>query len=73
MERSYFGPWTLRDSACGAADNVGDPVGWTLGWAFSWRRGPGSLGQWKEAENASIDFYSFPRSDYHRTRRAELR
>jgi phospholipid-binding lipoprotein MlaA len=52
---------------------VGDPVGWTLGWAFSWRRGPGSLGQWKEAENASIDFYSFPRSDYYQTRRAELR
>ena len=31
------------------------------------------LGQWKEAENASIDFYSFLRSDYYQTRRAQLR
>jgi phospholipid-binding lipoprotein MlaA len=31
------------------------------------------LGQWKEAENASIDFYTFLRSDYYQTRRADLR
>ena len=31
------------------------------------------LGQWKEAENASIDFYSFLRSSYYQTRRADLR
>ena len=31
------------------------------------------LGQWKEAENASIDFYSFLRSDYYQTRRGQLR
>ena len=31
------------------------------------------LGQWKEAENASIDFYTFLRSDYYQTRRGQLR
>ena len=31
------------------------------------------LGQWKQAENASIDFYSFLRSDFYQTRRADLR
>jgi phospholipid-binding lipoprotein MlaA len=76
VERSYFGPWTLRDSACGAADNVatrsaGRWAGHSVGGASpeAWVH----LGQWKEAENASIDFYSFPRSDYYQTRRAELR
>jgi phospholipid-binding lipoprotein MlaA len=31
------------------------------------------LGQLKQAEDASIDFYSFIRSGYYQTRRAELR
>jgi len=31
------------------------------------------LGQLKQAEDASIDFYSFIRSAYYQTRRAELR
>ncbi|HKR85879.1 MAG TPA: hypothetical protein VJS37_17100, partial [Terriglobales bacterium] len=31
------------------------------------------LGQLKTAEDASIDFYSFVRSGYYQTRRAELR
>ena len=31
------------------------------------------LGQLKQAEDASIDFYSFVRSSYYQTRRAELR
>jgi phospholipid-binding lipoprotein MlaA len=31
------------------------------------------LSEWKEAEDASIDFYSFLRSAYYQTRRADLR
>jgi ABC-type transporter lipoprotein component MlaA len=31
------------------------------------------LGQLKQAEDASIDFYSFIRSSYYQMRRAELR
>ena len=31
------------------------------------------LGQLKEAEESSIDFYSFLRSDYYQIRRADLR
>ena len=31
------------------------------------------LGQWKQAEDASVDFYSFIRSSYYQMRRAELR
>jgi ABC-type transporter lipoprotein component MlaA len=31
------------------------------------------LGQLKQAEDASIDFYSFVRSSYYQMRRAELR
>jgi phospholipid-binding lipoprotein MlaA len=31
------------------------------------------LGQWKQAENSSVDFYSFLRSSYYQTRRAQLR
>jgi len=81
VERPYYGPATLRDSFGGAVDTVADPVGWTLAWAWGWPAVAGGaalqaevhLGQWKEAENASIDFYSFLRSDYYQTRRAELR
>ena len=59
-----------------------DPLGWVVGyWLIGWPWSVGSaavsatahLGQWKEAENASIDFYSFLRSDYYQTRRAQLR
>jgi phospholipid-binding lipoprotein MlaA len=81
VERPYFGPSTWRDSFGQYVDLVGDPVGWTLGWAFGWPAIAGDagldavvhLGQWKEAENASIDFYSFLRSDWYQARRAELR
>ena len=31
------------------------------------------LGQWKQAESSSVDFYSFLRSSYYQTRRAQLR
>ncbi len=82
VERPYYGPSTLRDSFGGAVDTVGDPVGWVMGGiiiGWPWSVGAAGvsatahLGQWKEAENASIDFYSFLRSDYYQTRRAELR
>ena len=82
FEQPYYGPATLRDAFGGAVDTVGDPLGWVVGyWLIGWPWAAGSagvsatahLGQWKEAENASIDFYSFLRSDYYQTRRAELR
>ncbi len=81
VEVPYFGPSTQRDSFGGLVDMGLDPVGWsvgtTLGWG--WSVGVGGLGavvhlgQWKEAENASIDFYSFLRSSYYQSRRADLR
>jgi phospholipid-binding lipoprotein MlaA len=82
VERPYYGPSTQRDSFGGAVDTVLDPVGWVMGgiWiGWPWSLGSAGLsatahlGQWKEAENASIDFYSFLRSDYYQTRRADLR
>jgi phospholipid-binding lipoprotein MlaA len=81
VERPYFGPATTRDSFGGAVDTVLDPVGWTLGGVFGWGWTAGAaglsasvhLGEWKEAENASIDFYSFLRSSYYQSRRADLR
>src|SRR5271155_1781999 len=82
VERPYFGPSTQRDSIGGAVDTVGDPLGWVVGGALvGWPWSVGSaglsavahLGQWKEAENASIDFYTFLRSDFYQTRRADLR
>ncbi len=82
VERPYYGPSTLRDSFGGAVDTVGDPVGWVMGGiiiGWPWSVGAAGvsatahLGQWKEAENASIDFYSFLRSDWYQTRRGQLR
>jgi phospholipid-binding lipoprotein MlaA len=82
VERPYYGPSTLRDSFGGAVDTAGDPLGWVVGGlivGWPWSIGSGGvsavahLGQWKEAENASIDFYTFLRSDYYQTRRADLR
>jgi phospholipid-binding lipoprotein MlaA len=82
VETPYFGPGTQRDSFGGAVDTVADPVGWVLGGiliGWPWSVGAGGLSatahlaQWKEAENASIDFYSFLRSDWYQTRRGQLR
>ena len=81
VERPYFGPSTTRDSFGGAADTLLDPVGWSVGGALGWGWSVGAaslgavvhLGQWREAENASIDFYSFLRSSYYQSRRADLR
>ena len=81
VERPYFGPSTQRDSFGGLVDMGLDPVGWSIGTAVGWGWTAGSaglsaavhLGQWKQAENASIDFYSFLRSSYYQSRRADLR
>ena len=74
-------PSTLRDSVGSLVDLVGDPVGWALSarFGFGATLGTGALdasvrlSELKEAEEASIDFYSFLRSAYYQTRRAELR
>lgn len=81
MERLYFGPSTTRDAVGNLVDTASDPVGWTFERLFTWRASVGTtslgayvhLGDWKRAESASIDFYSFLRSSYYQTRRAELR
>jgi phospholipid-binding lipoprotein MlaA len=82
VERPYYGPSTQRDAFGGAVDTVADPVGWVMGGiliGWPWSAGTAGLsavahlGQWKEAENASIDFYTFLRSDFYQTRRADLR
>lgn len=81
VEVPYFGPSTQRDSFGGLVDMGLDPVSWSLGTAFGWGASAGvggvgavvHLGQWKEAENASIDFYSFLRSSFYQSRRADLR
>ena len=78
----YFGPSTQRDGIGGIVDTVGDPVGWVvggiyLGWPWSIDTGVVSgvahLAQWKQAENSSVDFYTFLRSSYYQTRRNQLR
>ncbi len=82
FERPYYGPSTTRDAFGGAVDTALDPLGWVIGGViigWPWSVGSASvsatahLGQWKEAENASIDFYILLRSDYYQTRRADLR
>ncbi len=78
--RPYFGPSTQRDAVGGTVDLVGDPVGWSLG-LFGWEASVATgglsatvrLGLLKEAEESSIDFYSFLRSDYYQIRRADMR
>jgi len=79
--RPFYGPSTLRDAFGSAVDMAGDPVGWVLGAAYgitpSFATGgldaSVRLRELKEAEEASIDFYSFLRSAYYQTRRADLR
>jgi len=77
--RPYLGPSTLRDAFGSTVDMVADPVGWATGSRIilsasaSALEAAERLGQLKLAEDASIDFYSFVRSAYYQTRRAELR
>jgi phospholipid-binding lipoprotein MlaA len=82
----YLGPSTLRDAVGSTVDMVANPLGWLVATqiALSTTQVAVSagtttidvtdrLGQLKMAEDASIDFYSFVRSSYYQTRRAELR
>ena len=77
--RPYLGPSTARDAFGSAVDMALDPVGWAIGSQATLSIGTSlmdaaeKLNQVKQAEDASIDFYSFVRSAYYQTRRAELR
>ena len=82
----YMGPATTRDAFGSIVDMAADPLGWLIGAQIASTvthvvvsAGTTSLdaadrlGQLKQAEDSSIDFYSFIRSGYYQTRRAELR
>jgi phospholipid-binding lipoprotein MlaA len=77
--RPYLGPATARDAFGSAVDMALDPVGWAIGSQATLSIGSSlldaveKLSQVKQAEDAAIDFYSFVRSAYYQTRRAELR
>jgi phospholipid-binding lipoprotein MlaA len=77
--RPWFGPATTRDAIGSTIDMFLDPVGYVTGsqvWlsiATSGLDAIDKLSRLKQAEDASIDFYSFVRSGYYQTRRAELR
>jgi phospholipid-binding lipoprotein MlaA len=77
--RPWFGPATTRDAFGSIVDMFTDPVGFAIGsrvWLSVGQSGleaAEKLGQLKQAEDASIDFYAFVRSAYYQTRRAELR
>jgi phospholipid-binding lipoprotein MlaA len=77
--RPWLGPATLRDSFGSIVDMAADPVGYFTGQSLYLSVGTSGLdaveklGQLKQAEDASIDFYSFVRSSYYQMRRAELR
>jgi phospholipid-binding lipoprotein MlaA len=79
MVRPYWGPTTTRDAAGDIVDRFGDPVGLLFGTQLGVAITTAGmdtvvrLGQLKQAEDASVDFYSFLRSSYYQTRRAELR
>jgi len=82
----YMGPATTRDAFGSIVDVVADPLGWLISLKIASTAehvaisagttsvdAADRLGQLKQAEDASIDFYSFIRSGYYQTRRAELR
>ena len=85
--RPYLGPATLRDAIGSTVDMVANPLGRVVGPQLALSSGSqfavgaagtgldavDRLGQLKQAEDASIDFYSFIRSSYYQMRRAELR
>jgi len=79
MIRPYLGPTTLRDAVGSTVDLFGDPLGMLIGTQVGVAIATASidaavrLGDLKTAEDASIDFYSFLRSAYYQTRRAQLR
>jgi phospholipid-binding lipoprotein MlaA len=82
----YMGPATTRDAFGSIVDMAADPLGWFIGAQIATTAthvmvsagttsldAADRLGQLKQAEDASIDFYSFIRSGYYQSRRAELR
>jgi phospholipid-binding lipoprotein MlaA len=82
----YMGPATTRDAVGSIVDVAGNPLSWLIGTQVAAATtqvavsvgttsldAADRLGQLKQAEDASIDFYSFIRSGYYQTRRAELR
>jgi phospholipid-binding lipoprotein MlaA len=77
----FFGPATARDTVGLVVDELGDPASWALSATFGNPAAFGLAGldfvtqvdQLKQAEDSSIDFYSFLRSSYYQTRRAQLR
>jgi phospholipid-binding lipoprotein MlaA len=77
--RPYLGPSTLRDAVGSTVDLFGDPLGLLIGTQLGVAIATTSLdaavrlSELKAAEDASIDFYSFMRSGYYQTRRAQLR
>jgi len=77
--RPYLGPSTLRDAVGSTVDMVANPLGWLVGSGVVVTASTTALdaadrlGQLKQAEDASVDFYSFIRSSYYQMRRAELR
>jgi phospholipid-binding lipoprotein MlaA len=79
MVRPYLGPSTLRDAVGSTVDMFSSPIGWLVGPQVAVTVGTAGLdaadrlGQLKQAEDASLDFYSFIRSSYYQMRRAELR
>jgi phospholipid-binding lipoprotein MlaA len=76
--RPYLGPATLRDAVGSTVDMVANPLGLLVSGVVVTASttaldAADRLGQWKQAEDASVDFYSFIRSSYYQMRRAELR
>ena len=82
----FMGPATTRDAVGSVVDMAVNPLGWLVGTQIALATtqvavtastttvdAVDRLGQLKTAEDASIDFYSFVRSGYYQTRRAELR
>ncbi len=76
-----LGPSTTRDTFGFVVDQVADPVGVALSitWGLPASLGVGSMDfvsevdRLKQAQDSSIDFYSFLRSAYYQNRRAQLR
>ncbi|MBV9243850.1 MAG: VacJ family lipoprotein, partial [Methylobacteriaceae bacterium] len=71
----------MRDAFGLVVDQAADPLTWALQTEFGNRVAIAMAGidfvtqvdQLKQAEESSIDFYSFLRSSYYQTRRAQLR
>jgi len=78
-----FGPSTLRDTAGGAVDAMGDPLTYVIGPFRWWTLGIGAgeglvvreanVGDLRELEEGSLDFYSALRSAYLQSRAARIR